>query len=99
MSGPKLGRPGKKKQTKIEKKQEYQDNTDRIEVEREFSVEKHSYGLGLIVTKLEETQLTSIALSVLTANLFKMQRRILCALLSRLRGFSEEISGKLGIVA
>ena len=32
-------RPGKKKQTKIEKKQEYQDNTDRIEVEREFSVE------------------------------------------------------------
>ena len=60
---------------------------------------KHSYGLGLIVTKLEETQLTSIALSVLTANLFKMQRRILCALLSRLRGFSEEISGKLIIVA
>ena len=28
----------------------------RIEVEREFSVEKHSYGLGLITTKLEETQ-------------------------------------------
>ena len=98
MSGPKLGRPGKKKQTKIEKKQEYQDNTDRIEVEREFSVEKHSYGLGLIVTKLEETQLTSIALSVLTANLFKMQRRILCALLSLLEGFPEEISGKLVMV-
>ena len=39
MSGPKLGRPGKKNQSKIEKKQEYQDNTDRIEVEREFSVE------------------------------------------------------------
>lgn len=98
MSGPKLGRPGKQKQTKIEKKQEYQDNTDRIEVEREFSVEKHSYGLGLIVSKLEETQLTSIALSVLTANLFKMQRRILCALLSLLEGFPEEISGKLVMV-
>ena len=37
-------------------------NTDRIEVKREFSVEKHSYGLGLIITKLEETQLTSTAL-------------------------------------
>ncbi len=49
----------KEKQTRMEKKQEYQDNTDRIEVEQEFSVEKHSYGLGLIVTKLEETQLTS----------------------------------------
>lgn len=63
------------------------------------SVEKHSYGLGLIVTKLEETQLTSKALSVFTANLFKMQRRILCTLLSLLRGFPEEVSGKLVIVA
>ena len=60
---------------------------------------KHSYDLGLIVTKLEETQLTSIALSVFTANLFKMQRRILCTLLSLLRGFPEEVSGKLVIVA
>lgn len=95
MSGPKLGRSGKEKQTRMEKKQEYQDNTDRIEVEREFSVEKHSYGLGLIVTKLKKTQLTSIALSVLTANLFKMQRRILCVLLRLFRIFPEEISGKM----
>lgn len=79
MSGPKLGRPSKKEQSKQEKKQEYQDNTDRIEVEREFSVEKHSYGLGLVTTKLKETQLGSIALSIFAANLFKMQRRILCA--------------------
>lgn len=95
MSCPKMGRPGKEKQTGMEKKQEYQDNTDRIEVEREFSVEKHSYGLGLIVTKLEETQFTSIALSVLTANLFKMQRRILRVLLRLFRLFPEEISGKM----
>lgn len=86
ISGPKLGRPGKTEQAKEEKKQAYQDNTDRIEIEREFSVEKHSYGLGLITTKLETTQLTSIALSVFTANLFKMQRRILCAFL-RFLGF------------
>ena len=99
MSGPKLGRPGKEKQTRMEKKQEYQDNTDRIEVEREFSIEKHNYGLGLIVTKLEETQLTSIALSVLTANLFKMQRRILCVLLRLFRIFPEEISGKMVMLA
>ena len=79
LSGPKLGRPNPAT-AKTDKKKEYQDNTDRIEVEREFSREKRCYGMGRIVTKLEETQLTSIALSVFVANLFKIQRRILCAL-------------------
>ena len=36
MSGPKLGRPSKDKKST---KEEYQDNTDRIEVERFFSTE------------------------------------------------------------
>ena len=69
MSGPKLGRPpkGGRKTTK----EEYQDNTDRIEVERFFSRDKRSFGAGLIMSKLEETSLTSIALSVLAANMFK----------------------------
>ena len=57
------------------------DNTDRIEVERAFSLYKCCYGMGLITTKLEETKLTSIALSVFVSNLFKMQRQILFALL------------------
>ena len=76
LSGPKLGRPNPAT-SKTDKKLEYQDNTDRIAVEREFSLEKRCYGLGSIVTRLEETQLTSIALSVFVANLFKIQRRIL----------------------
>ncbi len=79
ISGPKLGRPGVN--TKTDKKQEYQDNSDRIEVERSFSLSKRCYGMGCIVTKLEETQLTSIALSVFVTNLFKIQKRILYALL------------------
>ena len=79
LSGPKLGRPNPVT-SKIDKKLEYQDNIDRIEVEREFSIEKRCYGLGRIVTRLEETQLTSIALSVFVANLFKIQRRILFVL-------------------
>ena len=79
LSGPKLGRPNLAT-TQTDKKLEYQDNTDRIAVEREFSREKRCYGLGKIVTKLEKTQLTSIALSVFVANLFKMQRRILFVL-------------------
>ena len=69
MSGPKLGRPAK--ESKKSSKTEYQDNTDRIEVERFFSREKHSFGAGLIMTKLDSTTLTSIALSVLAANMFK----------------------------
>jgi IS5 family transposase len=80
ISGPKLGRPCSST-AKVDKKQEYQDNTDRIEVERSFSLSKRCYGMGCITTKLEETQLTSIALSVFVTNLFKIQRRILCALL------------------
>lgn len=80
LSGPKLGRPNAETQ-KTDKKQEYQDNTDRIEVERRFSLAKRCYGLGMIRTKLKETQLTSIALSVFVANLFRKAQRILFALL------------------
>ncbi len=74
LSGPKLGRPGKT--VNGDRKQEYQDNTDRIEVGRPSSLGKRCYGMGLIVTKLEETQLTSIALSVFVMNLFKIHHRI-----------------------
>ena len=66
-------------------KQEYQDKTDRIEVERTFSLSKRCYGMSCITTKLEETQLTSIALSVFVTNLFRIQRRILYALLHLFR--------------
>lgn len=83
LSGPKLGRPPQDAQTGKEREykvQMRQDNTDRIEVERYFSRSKRCYGLGCIVTKLEETQLTSIALSVFVSNLFRIQRRILLRL-------------------
>ena len=52
LSGPKLGRPSSN--AKVDKKQEYQDNTDRIEVERTFSLSKRCYGMDCIATKLEE---------------------------------------------
>jgi hypothetical protein len=83
LSGPKLGRPSET--AKADKKVEYQDNTDRIEIERTFSLSKRCYGMGLIRTKLEETTLTSIALSVFVTNLFKIQARILSALILRIQ--------------
>lgn len=52
-----------------EKKQAYRDNTDRIEVERGFSLAKRCYGLGLIHTKLDTTTRSSIALSIIAMNL------------------------------
>ena len=42
LSGPKLGRPSKET-TKTDKQIEYQDNTDRIEVERRFSLTKRCF--------------------------------------------------------
>ena len=71
ISGPKLGRPKKDdKQQMSEKMVAYKDNTDRIGVERFFSLGKRCNGMGLITTRLEETTITVISLSVLVTNLF-----------------------------
>jgi hypothetical protein len=73
MSGPKLGRPSKNNE--YDKAIEYQDNVDRIEVEREFSLSKRCYDLGLLKTKLEETTMSVISLSIFVTNLFKISSR------------------------
>lgn len=70
LSGPALGRP--RKDVKIDKKQEYRDNCDRVEVERDFSLAKRKCGLGQIVTRLKETTQHSIALSIVVLNLRKV---------------------------
>ena len=67
LSGKPLGRP--KREPGIDKKQERQEQIDRIEVERKFSQAKGSFGLGLIRTKLKETSQTAIALSILMVNI------------------------------
>ena len=72
ISGPALGRP--KKETAAVRKQAYADNTDRIEVERGFSLAKRCYGLGLIRTKLDTTTRSSIALSILAMNVDYLAR-------------------------
>ena len=70
LSGPSLGRP--KKNAAADKKTEYADNADRIEVERSFSLAKRCYGLGMIKTKLDLTTRSSIALSILTMNVARL---------------------------
>ena len=45
------------------------DNTDRIEVERKFSLAKRKFGLGLLLTKREDTTKSSIVLSFIAMNI------------------------------
>lgn len=72
MSGPKLGRKPAK-QSKTEKKIAHDDDRDRIEIERFFSLGKRCSGMGLIMTRRSETVRFSVDLSVLTTNLFGKQ--------------------------
>ena len=72
LSGSTLGRP--KKDSSVDKKLEYIDSVDRIEVERAFSLAKRSFGLGLITTKLESTTRSSIVLSIIAMNIEKLSK-------------------------
>ncbi len=75
LSGPFLGRL--KKDAVIDKKKEYADNVDCVEVERSFSLAKRCYGLGRIMAKLDVTTRSSIALSILVMNVARIAARSL----------------------
>ena len=70
LSGPALGRP--KKDEICDKKQDYIDESERVEVERKFSLANRKCGIGLIVTRLKETTCHCLAMSVLLLNLRKI---------------------------
>ncbi len=55
-----------------DKKQDYIDKSERVEVERKFSLAKSKCGIGLIVTRLKETTCHCLAMSVLLLNLRKI---------------------------
>ena len=71
LSGPALGRP--KKGEERNKVQDYQDECERVEVARKFSLGKRKCGMGLVTAKLEETAAHVVALSILLLNLRKIQ--------------------------
>lgn len=87
ISGPALGRP--RQESYEERKRAYLDNTDRIEVERGFSLAKRCYGMGLIRTELDTTTRASIALSVIAMNINHLAecflRCIMISIFSRYR--------------
>ena len=59
------------------KKTAYMDNTDRIEVERKFSLAKRKFGLGLLLTKREDTTKASIVLSIIAMNIDRLAAMLL----------------------
>ncbi|MFZ2258841.1 MAG: transposase, partial [Clostridiaceae bacterium] len=72
LSGLALGRP--KKNERPDRKQDYKDICERVEVERKFSFAKLNCGLGRIYTRLAETTESVIAISFLVVNLKKVCR-------------------------
>ena len=71
ISGRKLGRPfSDEKHKKRDARIAAKDNSDRIQIERYFSVAKRKNGMGLITKKREDTSLSTIAMSVLVTNIF-----------------------------
>ena len=83
LSGPALGRP--KKDEIRDKKQDYIDEAERVEVERKFSLAKRKCGIGLIMTRLKETTCHCLAMSVLLLNLRKIVKVLLAEILKLLQ--------------
>lgn len=82
LSGPALGRL--KKGEIRDKKQDYIDEAERIEVERKFSLAKRKCGIGLIVTRLKETTCHCLAMSILLLNLRKIGKVLLTQIYNQL---------------
>ncbi len=81
ISGPKLGRPPKNV-SKEEKKQARSDECFRNAIEGKFGQAKRRFSLNLVMTKLPETSITSIAITFLVVNLSKLLRQFLSLFLS-----------------
>ena len=100
MLGHLLGRPKKDMSIlKEERKIAYRDNTDKIAVESAFGLSKHSYGLGLITAKLDETTRNAIAMPVLAMNIDRILAKRMLIFLARIydlisRSISEAIHEK-----
>jgi len=71
LSGPSLGRPVKNRF--IDKQAAYQDECDRVEVERCFSRLKRRFNLSKVRARLEGTTLTTIGIAVIALNLCRIQ--------------------------
>ncbi len=78
LSGPMLGRPVADEETRKEnRRQQRQDEVERIPVEGRFGVAKRRYGLSRIMRRLKETSESAITIVFLVMNLYKILRDLL----------------------
>ncbi len=85
ISGPPLGRPPKKTSENSEallarKRQQRQDELDRIPIEGKFGQAKRRFGLDRIMAKLSNTSETMMSITFLVMNLEKWLQKIFSAL-------------------
>jgi len=84
LSGPPLGRPPKKTQENTQelqtrKKQQRQDELDRIPIEGKFGQSKRRFSLNRVMAKLSITSKTAIAITFIVINLEKwLQKLFFC---------------------
>jgi transposase, IS5 family len=80
LNGPKLGRPPQDKALYTEQKRQERDEAgERNAVEGKFGEGKRRYGLGRVMTRLQNTSEVSIHVTFLVMNLEKWMRNILFA--------------------
>ena len=82
LSGPALGRP--KKDEQPNRKQNYMDECERVEVERRFSLAKRKCNLGTVTARLQDTAFHCIAMSLVIFYLRKLMLSLLSFLNSPL---------------
>ncbi|MEG4595417.1 IS5 family transposase [Microcoleus sp. F8_C2] len=80
ISGPPLGRPPANV-SKEKKKQAKEDERIRQAIEGKFGQGKRRFGLNLVMTKLDNTSGTTIAITFLVMNLSTWWRRVFCVFL------------------
>ncbi len=80
LNGPKLGKPNADPAVRREElHQEWLESGERGDIECRFGIAKRCYSLGRITAKLKHTSEIMVCLSVLTLNLQKRLRPLLCA--------------------
>jgi hypothetical protein len=100
LSGPPLGRPPKQTDTNAEllkerKRQQRQDELDRIPIEGKFGQSKRRFGLNRIMTKLSRTSETVIAITFIVMNLEKWLQKLFFVLIFCCRYISGQAQGLL----
>ncbi len=80
ISGPPLGRPPANV-SKEKKKQALEDEKTRQAIEGKFGQGKRRFSLNLVMTKLDNTSRTAIAITFLVMNLSTWWRRVFCVFL------------------